>query len=92
MSDTRILAADGTPLKKKLAQSMFRTKLRAFGLVCPLLALIISAFVLPILFMLSAAVYDDSYSSLMPESTTPCRNGMAKAQLPKPWLLRWCPI
>jgi len=70
MSDTRILAADGTPLKKKLAQSMFRTKLRAFGLVCPLLALIISAFVLPILFMLSAAVYDDSYSSLMPESTT----------------------
>jgi len=69
MSDTRILAADGTPLKKKLAQSMFRTKLRAFGLVCPLLALIISAFVLPILFMLSAAVYDDSYSSLMPEST-----------------------
>jgi len=69
MSDTRILAADGTPLKKKLAQSMFRTKLRAFGLVCPLLALIISAFVLPILFMLTAAVYDDSYSSLMPEST-----------------------
>jgi putative spermidine/putrescine transport system permease protein len=70
MSDTRILAADGTPLKKKLAQSMFRTKLRAFGLVCPLLALIISAFVLPILFMLSAAFYDDIYSSLMPESTT----------------------
>ncbi|MDC1020385.1 ABC transporter permease, partial [Alphaproteobacteria bacterium] len=56
--------------KKKLAQSMFRTKLRAFGLVCPLLALIISAFVLPILFMLSAAFYDDIYSSLMPESTT----------------------
>jgi putative spermidine/putrescine transport system permease protein len=69
MSETRILAADGTPLKKKLAQSMFRTKLRAFGLVCPLLALIISAFVLPIVFMLSAAVHDDSYSSLMPEST-----------------------
>ena len=28
-----ITAADGTPLKKKLAQAMFRSKLRATGLV-----------------------------------------------------------
>jgi hypothetical protein len=28
--------ADGTPLKKKLQQSLFRNKLRAFGLVSPL--------------------------------------------------------
>ena len=69
MSDNRLLAADGTPLKRKLAQSLFRTKLRTFGLVCPLLALILSAFVIPIVFMLSASVYDDRYASLMPMST-----------------------
>jgi putative spermidine/putrescine transport system permease protein len=69
MSDNRLLAADGTPLKRKLAQSLFRTKLRTFGLVCPLLALILSAFVIPIVFMLSASVYDDRYASLMPKST-----------------------
>ncbi len=34
-------AADGTPLKKKLQQSLFRNKLRAFVLVSPLLVFLI---------------------------------------------------
>ena len=64
-----ILAADGTPLRKKLARAIFRTRLRAFGLVLPLLAFVFVAFIIPILSMLSAAVYDDRYASLMPLST-----------------------
>jgi len=64
-----ILAADGTPLRKKLAQSLFRSRLRAFGLVLPLLALIISSFVIPIISMLSQSVVDDRFSSLMPAIT-----------------------
>ena len=39
-----ITAADGTPLKKKLAQAMFRSKLRATGLVVPLLAFVMASF------------------------------------------------
>jgi putative spermidine/putrescine transport system permease protein len=64
-----ILAADGTPLRKKLAQSLFRSRLRAFGLVLPLLALIISSFVIPIMSMLSQSVVDERFSSLMPTIT-----------------------
>ena len=39
-STTPLTAADGTPLKKKLAQAMFRSRVRAVGLVLPLLALL----------------------------------------------------
>ena len=39
-----LLAVDGTPLKRKLAQSLFRSRARAFGLALPLLAFIIVVF------------------------------------------------
>jgi putative spermidine/putrescine transport system permease protein len=64
-----ILAADGTPLKKKLSQAMFRSRARAFGLVFPLLAFILVAFILPIMLLMWQGVYDDRYASLMPTST-----------------------
>ncbi len=64
-----LVAADGTPLKKKLAQAMFRSRVRAFGLVFPLLAFIIAAFVVPIMVLLSKSGFDDRYASLMPAST-----------------------
>ncbi len=64
-----LLAADGTPLKRKLAQSLFRSRARAFGLTLPLLAFIIVVFVIPIAQFLTQAVVDDRYSSLMPKST-----------------------
>ena len=68
MSDTSgpILAADGTPLKKKLAQTLFRSRARAFGLVFPLLAFILISFVIPIISLLTQSVYDSEYSSAMP--------------------------
>ena len=42
-----LMAADGTPLKRRLAQAMFRNRLRAFGLTAPLLAFISLFFFLP---------------------------------------------
>jgi len=64
-----LLAADGTPLKRKLAQSLRQSRRRAFGLVIPLLALVLVAFVVPIISMLWQGIYDDRYSGLMPNST-----------------------
>ncbi len=64
-----LVAADGMPLKRKLARAMFRSRARAFGLVFPLLAFIIVAFIIPIIVLLTQAVYDDRYASMMPAST-----------------------
>ena len=61
--------ADGTPLKKKLQQSLFRNKLRAFGLVSPLLIFLLFLFVLPIVLLLWQGVYDPRFSNLMPETS-----------------------
>ena len=61
--------ADGTPLKKKLQQSLFRNKLRAFGLVSPLLIFLLFLFVLPIALVLWQGVYDPRFSNLMPETS-----------------------
>jgi len=64
-----ILAADGTPIKKKLRQALFQSRMRAFLLVSPLLAFIIVSFIIPILTLLSQSVYDDRFNSLMPETS-----------------------
>ncbi|MDG2341002.1 MAG: ABC transporter permease [Paracoccaceae bacterium] len=72
MADTTIeplTAADGTPLKRKLAQALFRSRIRAFGLAFPLVAFIIIAFIIPIIVLLSQSVYDDRYATFMPNST-----------------------
>ncbi len=70
MSDTSgpLIAADGTPLKRKLAQAMFRSRARAFGLAFPLVAFILVAFIIPIIILLWQGVYDDRYAKLMPNS------------------------
>ena len=60
---------DGIPLKKKLAKALFRSKLRAFGLVVPLLLLIVMAFVVPIIVILTRAVWNDEFASNMPNVT-----------------------
>ncbi len=64
-----LLAADGTPLKRKLAQAMFRSRARAFGLVFPLLAFIVVAFIIPIVQVLERSVYDPRFANLMPATT-----------------------
>ena len=68
-SSEPLLAVDGTPLKRKLAQSLFRSRARAFGLALPLLAFIIVVFVYPILDFLGRSVYDARFATLMPMTT-----------------------
>ena len=64
-----VLAADGTPLKKKLARALFVSRARAFGLVLPLLAFILASFIIPIIALMWQGVKNDTYSSNMPAST-----------------------
>lgn len=66
VSTPLLTAADGTPLKKKLAQAMFRSKLRAVGLVLPLLAFVLASFVFPIFALMWQGVHNDTFESLMP--------------------------
>jgi len=61
-----VLAVDGTPLKRKLARAMFRSRLRAFGLVVPLLLMIVLAFLIPIVVFLTQAVYNNKFERYMP--------------------------
>ncbi|MGE4611572.1 MAG: ABC transporter permease [Paracoccaceae bacterium] len=71
MSDTKlVLAADGTPLKKKLAQALFQSRVRAFGLVLPLLIFIVASFIIPIFSLMVQGVKNDTYSSYMPATTS----------------------
>ncbi len=64
-----LLAADGTPLKKKLREALKVSRRRAFLLVAPLLLFIMASFVIPILLLLAQGVKDSTFSSIMPEST-----------------------
>ena len=65
-----LLTADGTPLKRKLAQAMRASRRRAFGLVAPLLAFITAAVRDPDRrCSCSAASTTTEYSGYMPNST-----------------------
>jgi putative spermidine/putrescine transport system permease protein len=68
-ADISITAADGTPLKKKLAQALFRSRVRAVGLVLPLFAFVMASFVIPILALMWQGVYNDTFASLTPNLT-----------------------
>src|SRR6202051_805116 len=66
--------SDGTPLKLKLQRAERRRKLRAVGLVLPLFAFIVVAFIFPIGVMLFNAVHDDSLATILPRTTTTLRD------------------
>ncbi|MEM9370357.1 MAG: ABC transporter permease [Pseudomonadota bacterium] len=68
-SHGRLIAADGTPLKARLAQALFVSRLRAFGLVSPLLLFILCVFVIPIMIFMTRGLYNDTYAKFMPNST-----------------------
>ncbi|MEM9270708.1 MAG: ABC transporter permease, partial [Pseudomonadota bacterium] len=68
-TDGQMLAADGTPLKKKLRQALFLSRARAFGLVAPLLLFILASFIVPIIMLLWQGVHNDTYERYMPRST-----------------------
>ena len=73
ISTTPLTAADGAPLKKKLAQAMFRSRVRAVGLVLPLLGFVLASFVFPILALMWQGVYNDTFERLMPNLTEELR-------------------
>ncbi|MGB0410768.1 MAG: ABC transporter permease [Pikeienuella sp.] len=65
----RLLAADGTPLKLKLEQALFVSRLRAFGLVSPLLAFILAVLIVPIVIFMMQGIHNPTYEDRMPNST-----------------------
>lgn len=69
IDDGIVRAADGTPLKKRLGQALFRSRLRAFGLVTPLLLMIIMAFLLPVVIFLKQAIYNPTFEENMPNTS-----------------------
>ncbi len=64
-----ILAADGMPLDKKLAQVTRRARIRAFLLVAPLLVFVLIFFVAPILHMLRLSTGDAMIATELPRTT-----------------------
>ncbi len=73
MTDTTqsgpLMAADGTPLKQRLAKAMFVSRMRAFGLVLPLLAFISAFFFIPIVVLLWQGIYNNQFAEGMPRTT-----------------------
>ena len=61
-----VLAADGTPLKKSLARALRRQKLRALGLIGPLLIFVLVTFVFPIGDMLLRSIKNDIVADTLP--------------------------
>jgi putative spermidine/putrescine transport system permease protein len=74
------LASDGTPLKKKLRQALFRSRVRAFGLVVPLLLLVVLTFLIPILLFLFRGIHNDTFSENMPSLTPALAQWDAKSE------------
>ena len=74
------LAADGTPLKRRLAQALFRSKMRALGLVTPLLLLIFFAFLVPIIVFLMRGIHNDTFEAHMPSVTVELAQWDAKSE------------
>jgi putative spermidine/putrescine transport system permease protein len=64
-----LTAADGTPLKKRLARALRREKIRALMLIAPLLAFILVTFIAPIADMLFRSVENQIVSDTLPRTT-----------------------
>ena len=63
-----MLAADGTPLKRKLRQAQRRETVRALTLVAPLFLFIVLSFLFPIFWLLGYAFIDSDISDNMPKT------------------------
>ena len=62
-----LIAADGVPLKQKLARTTRRMKWQAFLLTVPLVVFLLISFVLPIGQMLYRSMYNPAGSNVMPQ-------------------------
>jgi len=68
VADTVMRAADGTPLKLRLQQTMRREQVKALVLIAPLFLFIVISFLFPIIAMLRNAIYDPDIQENMPET------------------------
>ncbi|SFD69994.1 ABC transporter permease [Roseivivax sediminis] len=64
----RMLAADGTPLKRQLAKSLRIQKIRALALIAPLLLFVLLTFIAPIADMLFRSVENEIVSETLPRT------------------------
>ncbi|WP_170412639.1 ABC transporter permease [Ruegeria atlantica] len=74
-----MLAADGTPLKKSLARSLRRRKLRALALIAPLLLFVLLSFVVPIVSMLFRSVENGIVAQTLPLTVVELQNWDAES-------------
>ncbi len=77
-----LLAADGTPLKEKLARTTRRMKMRALLLTLPLVLFLILSFVLPIGQMLYRSFNNPTGSNVMPNFAQAIKNWDANQGIP----------
>ncbi len=63
-----LVAADGTSLKKSLHRALRRQKLRALGMIAPLLIFILVTFIAPIFDMLLRSVENDIVPNTLPRT------------------------
>ncbi len=68
-----VLAADGTPLKRSLARALRRQKIRAFGLVAPLLLFVMITFIFPIGDMLFRSIENQIVAETLPQTVVELR-------------------
>ncbi|MEZ5536087.1 MAG: ABC transporter permease [Thiolinea sp.] len=69
-----IQSADGVPLKKKIAQALFRQKVRALLLIAPLLLFIFLTFIIPIANMLFRSVDNTIVGDTLPQTVIALQN------------------
>ena len=69
-ADALFAADEGRRLRQRLAAAGRLGKLKAFGLILPLLLFVLAGFVAPIVMLLTNAVYDTSISSNLPATMT----------------------
>ncbi|MEY2992790.1 MAG: hypothetical protein RI946_2184 [Pseudomonadota bacterium] len=83
MTDTSahqpMIDATGVPLKKSLARSLRREKIRALLLVSPLLLFVLLTFIFPIGSMLFRSVENDIVSNVLPRTVVELQNWDAKS-------------
>ncbi|MEM1045461.1 MAG: ABC transporter permease [Pseudomonadota bacterium] len=65
-TDTVLRTADGTPLRRKLAQSTRRARMRALLLTLPLLIFVLITFVAPIGQMLFRGAHNPTFADVLP--------------------------
>src|SRR5690242_20669196 len=78
-NDGIVRAADGTPLKVKLALAERRERLKSLGLIAPLFLFIVITFLMPIIWMLVNAVHDTDIRDNLPATTEALRGWDGKA-------------